>query len=348
MSRRLQGQGAWISGGASGIGAATARLFASEGAKVAIIDVQNDAGRRLENSIRSSGGEALFLGCDVGLEDQVHSSLDQAAEHFGSLQIVVNGAGVVHVKRLHEYTEAEWDRLMAVNVRSIFFSVKHALPHLRKGPRSYVVNIGSISSFVGQAATPAYSASKAAVLGLSRSIALDYAADGVRCNCVCPGITDTPMPRHHLESTGDPGGALALPLHRVPMGGALTSTDVAWAVLHLSYEDSAGASGTSLVIDCGHLAAAEWDTPLLTLPDDLSWVQSVSLQRGDLPNSRPVCVIRRVPTGAFSTLARFNNGLQTARIEIDGHARKRSGNGPAGYCHGTLLEGSPRASRGGS
>ena len=211
MSRRLQGQGAWMSGGASGIGAATARLFASEGAKVAIIDVQNDAGRRLENSIRSSGGEALFLGCDVGVEDQVDSSLDQAAEHFGSLQIVVNGAGLVHVKRLHEYTEAEWDRLMAVNARSIFFSVRHALPHLRKCPRSYAMNVGSISSFVGQAATPAYTASKAAVLGLSRSIALDYAADGVRCNCVCPGITDTPMLRHHLESTGDPAGALFAP-----------------------------------------------------------------------------------------------------------------------------------------
>ena len=91
---------------------------------------------------------------------------------------------------------------MAINVRSIFFSVKYALPYLRKNPPGYVVNIGSISSFVGQAGTPAYTASKAAVLGLSRSIALDYAAEGVRCNCVCPGITDTPMLRHHLEAGG--------------------------------------------------------------------------------------------------------------------------------------------------
>ena len=97
---------------------------------MAIIDVQQEAGRRLEDTIRSSGGEALFLVCDVGIEDQVRSSLDQAAQHFGGLQIVVNGAGLVHIKRLHEYTEAEWDRLMAVNVRSIFFAVKHALPSL--------------------------------------------------------------------------------------------------------------------------------------------------------------------------------------------------------------------------
>jgi NAD(P)-dependent dehydrogenase (short-subunit alcohol dehydrogenase family) len=269
MTGRLQGLAAWISGGASGIGAATAELFAAEGARVAIVDVQHEAGLRLENAVRSSGGEALFLGCDVGDEDQVRSSLDAAAEHFGGLQIVVNGAGIVHVQRLHEYTAAEWDRLMAVNVRSIFFAVKHAIPHLRKSPRSYVVNIGSISSFVGQAATPAYTASKAAVLGLSRSIALDYAAEGVRCNCVCPGITDTPMLRHHLESTGDAAGALSSRLHRVPMGRALTAADIARAVLYFSCEDSAGVTGTSLVVDGGYLAAAEWDTPLVTLPDDL-------------------------------------------------------------------------------
>ena len=101
MSGRLQGQGAWISGGASGIGAAAARLFAAEGARVAIVDVQHEAGRQLEHAIRAAGGQALFVGCDVGIEDQVRSSVDQAAAHFGGLQIVVNGAGIVHVKRLH-------------------------------------------------------------------------------------------------------------------------------------------------------------------------------------------------------------------------------------------------------
>ncbi len=152
---------------------------------MAIIDVQNDAGRRLENSIRSSGGEALLLGCDVGVEDQVHSSLDQAAEHFGSLQIVVNerGGSRQATARVHRSRVGPADGRQCP---SIFLSVRHTLPHLRKSPRSYVMNIGSISSFVRQAATPAYTASKAAVLGLSRSIAPDYAADGVRCNCVCP------------------------------------------------------------------------------------------------------------------------------------------------------------------
>jgi NAD(P)-dependent dehydrogenase (short-subunit alcohol dehydrogenase family) len=148
---------------------------------------------------------------------------------------------------------------MGVNLKSIFFSIKHGLQHLRRNARSYVVNIGSISGFVGQSATPAYTASKSAVLGLTRSIALDYAALGVRCNCVCPGITDTPMLREHLGKTADPEATLAERLRRVPMRLALQPVEIARAVLYLSCEDSAGVTGTSLVVDGGYLAAAEWD-----------------------------------------------------------------------------------------
>lgn len=270
MSGRLRGQTAWISGGASGIGEATARLFAAEGARVAVIDVRDDLGRELEDAIRREGGEAYFHACDVSSEDQVRMSIERTVERLGAPRIIVNSAGVVHVKNLGEYTAEDWDRLMAVNVRSIFFAVKHALPYLRDNPPSYVVNIGSISSLVGQAGTPAYTASKAAVLGLSRSIALDHAADGVRCNCVCPGITDTPMLRRHLGVSGDAARALEHRLHRVPLGRALTAADVARAVLYFSCEDSAGVTGTSLVVDGGYLAAAEWRSAKVILPDDLS------------------------------------------------------------------------------
>ncbi len=270
MNGRLRGQTAWIGGGASGIGEATARLFAAEGARVAVADVQEERGRNLERDIRATGGEAVFLPCDVAREEQVRDAIDQTAARSGGLQILVNCAGVVHVKPLHDYAAEEWDRLMAVNVKSIFLSIKHGLAHLRKNPRSYMVNVGSISSFVGQAGTPAYTTSKFAVLGLSRSIALDYAADGLRCNCVCPGITDTPMLRHHLEATGDPAAALEKRLHRVPLGRALTPDDVARSVLYLSCEDSAGVTGTSLVVDGGYLAAAEWERADVTLPGGLT------------------------------------------------------------------------------
>jgi NAD(P)-dependent dehydrogenase (short-subunit alcohol dehydrogenase family) len=146
-------------------------------------------------------------------------------------------------------------------VKSIFVSTKYAIPHLRKNQRSYIVNIGSVGSFVGQSSTPAYTASKGAVMMLSKSIALDYAADGVRCNCVCPGITDTPMFREHMDKQPDPEAAIRARLRRVPMGVSLTPYDIAKSVLYFSCEDSAGVTGTTLAIDAGYLAAAEWEHP---------------------------------------------------------------------------------------
>ena len=259
MGRRLQGQTAWISGAASGIGAATAKLFADEGANVALVDIDAQRGSHARALAGKHDGQAHFIEADVSVEEQVRDSLRKTVALCGGLNIIVNCAGLVHVKPLHEYDEAEWDQLMGVNLKSIFFSVKHSLQYLRSQARSYVVNVGSISSFVGQAATPAYTASKSAVLGLSRSIALDYAAIGLRCNCVCPGITDTPMLREHLDKTPDPEATLANRLRRVPMRLALVPDHIAKAILYLSCEDSAGVTGTSLVVDGGYLAAAEWD-----------------------------------------------------------------------------------------
>ena len=217
-NKRLEGQVAWISGGSSGIGEATAELFAAEGARVALVDVQADRGRQVVDTISSRGGQAVYLEADVSQGSQVARSITETVRQFGGLQIIVNCAGVVHVGRLHEYSEREWDYLMGVNLKSIFFSLKYGLEHLRRNNRSYVVNIGSVSGFVGQASTPAYTTSKHAVMGLTRSIALDYAVDGLRCNNVCPGITDTPMLRYHLNTNPDPEAALAKRLRRVPMG----------------------------------------------------------------------------------------------------------------------------------
>ena len=260
MTNRLEGQVAWIGGGASGIGEGVAELLAAEGARVAIADVQVDRGLEVAARIEQGGGEALFVETDVSSEVQVRASIGAAVERFGGLQTLVNCAGIVFVGPLHEAEEAEWDALMGVNLKSIFLSLKHGMPHLRESDRSYMVNIASISSFVGQALTPAYTASKHAVLGLSRSIALDYAADGLRCNCVCPGITVTPLLHHHMGYGSVFDEALKERLKRVPTGVALYPADVARAVRFFACEDSAGITGTSLVIDGGYTAAAEWET----------------------------------------------------------------------------------------
>ena len=208
------------------------------------------------------GGRAA-LGQAIGLDqlaagEGLEPLLDLEGQRGGPAQADADGA---QVKLLHEYTEQEWDRIMDVNVKSMFLSTKHGLPHLTRQKRSYIVTVGSISSFVAQAGTPVYTASKHAILGLTRSIALDYAKDGVRCNCVCPGITDTPALRRHLDTTPDPDATLAKRLRRVAMGVALTPADVAKSILYFSCEDSAGVTGTSLVVDGGYLSAAEWEHP---------------------------------------------------------------------------------------
>ncbi|MBT3272650.1 MAG: SDR family oxidoreductase [Spirochaetales bacterium] len=257
---RLSGKAAWISGATSGIGKAAAELFAEEGAAVALI------GRRVERSLETvsricdGGGKAIACACDVSREEDIATSIAETVDCFGGLDIIVNNAGMVEVKSLDKYSSDEWDYLMAVNVKSMFFAAKYGMPYLTKNPESYIVNVGSISSFVGQALTPVYTTSKHAVLGLTRSIALDYAAQGIRCNCVCPGITLTPMLEEHLEKTGDADLALRNRLKRVPLGKSLTPRDVAKSILYFSCDDSAGITGTSLVVDSGYLTAAEWNT----------------------------------------------------------------------------------------
>ena len=246
---RLKGQVAWISGATKGIGEGTAQLFAEEGAAVALIGRNERDGARIERLIRRRGGKALFIRCDVAAEEDVRQSIAATVKAFGRLHILVNNAGIVDVRPLHDTTEAQWDRVIGINLKSMFFAFKHAFPHLRKSRRSYVVNVGSISSFVGQSGTPVYTTSKGGVLQLSRSIALDYACHGIRCNCVCPGITDTPMLREHLNAAPDPDGLLAQRLNRVPLNIALTPRDVAKSILYFACEDSAGITGTSLIVD---------------------------------------------------------------------------------------------------
>lgn len=256
---KLHGQVAWISGGTKGIGEGTAKLFAREGAAVAVIGRSEKDGKRVVDEITRQGGKALFIKCDVTKAEDVSKSVDSTVQTFGGLQILVNNAGIIDIKELHEYTEEEFDRVMDVNVKSMFLAFKYAFPYLRRNKSSYVVNVGSISSFVGQSSTPVYTASKGAVLQLSRSIGLDYARYGIRSNCVCPGITDTPMLHRHLDTSPDPEGHLAGRLRRVPLGTILTPEDVAKSILFFSCEDSAGVTATSLIVDGGYLAAAEWD-----------------------------------------------------------------------------------------
>lgn len=255
---RFEGRVAIVTGAASGIGLAIANRFAAEGARVVALDIDEGMGTAAANDVQARGGHCEFIAADISREQDVARSIRLAVHKWGAIDHLVNNAGIVLVKPLEECTVEEWDRVMAVNVRSIFLTAKHALPWLRGSSSPTIVNMGSVSSFAGQADTPAYVASKGAVAMLSKTMALDFARWGIRVNCVCPGITDTPMLRFHISRSADPERTVRERLNRVPLGRMLTGDDIAGATLYLSGPDSAGITGTTLLVDGGYLAAAEW------------------------------------------------------------------------------------------
>ena len=258
MTRRFEGRVAVVTGGACGIGFATAERFSEEGACVALLDRDDERGPVASARIRECGGSCEYFHVDVAVEREVTEALHAVAQRFHGVDHLVNNAGIVLVKGIEDCTAEEWDRVMNVNVKSVFLTVKHSLPWLRRSPQPTIVNIGSVSSFIAQQHTPAYVASKGAVLLLSKALALDLAPDRIRVNCVCPGITDTPMFRLHVNSTPDPERTMRQRFNRVPLQRPLSPREIADAVLYLSSDQSSGVTGTSIVVDGGYTAAAEW------------------------------------------------------------------------------------------
>jgi len=259
---KLQGKVAIVTGAASGIGRASAITFAREGARVIAVDIDRLKGEETAVMIAALGGETFFAHADVANEEDVKRFVQEALALWGKIDILFNNAGVVLVKPLEEMTGDEWDRVMSINVKSAFLAIKYAVPHMRRGGGGAILNTGSIASFTGQLGTPVYSASKGAIALLTKSLALDYGRDQIRVNCICPGITDTPMLREHLGHGPEGESLIRERLARVPSGRILSSEDVARAALYLVSDDSIGITGILHVVDGGLLAAAEYDVPL--------------------------------------------------------------------------------------
>jgi NAD(P)-dependent dehydrogenase (short-subunit alcohol dehydrogenase family) len=255
---RLAGKVAIVTGAAQGIGRGIAGAFAAEGARVVLADLNDAAGAAAAAGIEASGGRALFVHADVTQAADVSLLVAAAVAYGGRLDIVANNAGIVAVQTVEESSLDDWDHVMAVNVRSIFLTTKFALPHLRQAGGGSILNVASVSSFVAQQGTPAYCASKGAVLMLTKSLALDYGPEHIRVNCLCPGITDTPMLRFHARHAPDPEAHLRKRLQRVPTGEMLYPEDMGRAAVFLCSDDAGGITGTSLVVDGGYIACAEF------------------------------------------------------------------------------------------
>jgi NAD(P)-dependent dehydrogenase (short-subunit alcohol dehydrogenase family) len=248
---RVAGKVAFISGGARGMGAAEARLFAREGARVAIGDVLADEGRQVVEEISETGGEALFVPLDVTSESQWQTAIAAVVNRFGKLDILVNNAGVGSHSMV-EYTPAEeWDRVMDINAKGVFLGTKVAIPEMRRAGGGSIINISSQLGIVGvDNSSPQYQASKGAVRLLTKATAIQYASNGIRANSVHPGPIITPM----TEGTRADEQRHQVTLSRIPLGRYGEPEDVAYGVLFLASDESSFMTGSELVIDGGWTA----------------------------------------------------------------------------------------------
>jgi NAD(P)-dependent dehydrogenase (short-subunit alcohol dehydrogenase family) len=262
VSVKLKDRVAIVTGAASGIGRASAITFAREGARVVVADRDENDGRATVSAIHRDGNQAFFVHVDVAREAEIAQMVEQTVARWGCIDILFNNAGVLLVKAIELMSEREWDRVMAINVKAAFFAIKHVVPHMRRAGKGAILNTGSIGSFTGQVGTPVYSASKGAVALLTKSLALDLGRDHIRVNCICPGITDTPMLREHLGHGAEGEDRIRARLARVPTGKILSPGDVARAALYLVSDDSEGITGILHVIDGGLIAASEFNVPL--------------------------------------------------------------------------------------
>ena len=254
MTASFEGKVALVTGAASGMGRATSRAFAAAGASVLVADVNASGGDETVELITSAGGAARFAPTDVSDAASVEAMVRAAVEAFGRLDCAVNNAAIENESvPLAECEDDNFERIMAINTRGVFLCMKHEIRQmLAQGSGGTIVNLGSTNSFRPQPNQPAYTASKHAVLGLTRSAAMDYAAHGIRVNAICPGAIDTPMLRGAIDKRGRDPEEVAKRLSHLGRFGDVT--EIAAAALWLSSDESSFTVGHALAVDGGYLA----------------------------------------------------------------------------------------------
>ncbi len=247
----LSGKRALISGAASGIGQAIAQAFAQEGAAVALADLDTARGEAAAHEI---GGRALFVACDVTRAADCTQAVARTVEAFGGLDILVNAAGIIVRRSVLDLDEADWDRVMDVNAKSVYLMCRAAIPVMQAAGGGSIVNISSGWGLVGGPNAAAYCASKGAVVQLTRATAIDMGPHRIRVNCLCPGDTDTPMLREEARQLGQSEGTFLAQSAGRPLGRIGTPEEIAQAALFLASDASSYVTGAALVVDGGGLA----------------------------------------------------------------------------------------------
>lgn len=251
---RLAGKRAIVTGGAGGIGRATAAAFAAEGAAVAVLDLDEAGARAVAEAITSSGGTAIALGVDVSDEQAVAAAVEAVVAEFGGLDVVFNNAGIARRTTAVETALADWELSFAVNVRSIFLMCKHAIPHLEAAGGGSIVNTGSGWGLKGGARALPYCASKGAVVNMTRALAIDHGPANIRVNSINPGDTDTGMLRSEAAQIGWTEDAFLADAADRPLRRMARPEEITAAVVFLASDEASFVTGSALVVDGGGIA----------------------------------------------------------------------------------------------
>jgi len=253
---QLQGKVAVITGGAGGIGRASALLFAREGAAVSIADLNQDEGQETVREISSAGGRAIFECADLTRAADCKRVVERTMREFGGIHVLFNNAGIIRRASVVEISEGDWDAVMAINVKSIFLMCREMIPIMAKAGGGSIINTASGWGLAGGARAAAYCASKGAVVLMTKAMAIDHGRQNIRINCVCPGDTDTAMLRHEARQLGEPEDRFLSASANRPLGRMGKPEEIAQAALYLASDAAAFVTGTSLVVDGGGLAAS--------------------------------------------------------------------------------------------
>jgi NAD(P)-dependent dehydrogenase (short-subunit alcohol dehydrogenase family) len=251
---KLNGKVAIITGGASGIGRATAHLLASEGALVAIVDINPEQGEAVRKEILANGGNAIFTICDVTRSKDCQDVVKVVCDQFGRLDILFNNAGIIRRANVITTTEEDWDRVMDVNVKSIFLMSKYVIPIMAAQGGGAIVNTGSGWGLKGGRNALSYCASKGAVVNMTRAMAIDHGAQNIRVNCICPGDTDTPMLRNEAHQMGQTEAKFLVEAAERPLQRYAQPVEIAQAVLYLVSDAASYITGAVLAVDGGGTA----------------------------------------------------------------------------------------------
>jgi NAD(P)-dependent dehydrogenase (short-subunit alcohol dehydrogenase family) len=251
---QVSGKVAVVTGGASGIGRATALLLAREGATVVVADLKTADGERVVAEIKQSGGKALFERADVSRGEDCFRLVKTAIQAFGRIDILFNNAGIIRRANIVDLPEEDWDLVMAVNVKSIYLLSRQVIPYMQKSGGGTIINTASGWGLSGGAKAAVYCASKGAVVLLTKAMAIDHGPQNIRVNCICPGDTDTEMLRDEARQLEEDSGHFLTESAKRPLGRVGTAEEIAQAVLYLASDASSFVTGTALVIDGGGLA----------------------------------------------------------------------------------------------